>query len=67
MAKKTKTSFILGLIYLPNVENQLYLFGIGLAAMSVIHASNHWTVVFNGNIDLSVMISLISNLLSFGK
>ncbi|XP_055299083.1 uncharacterized protein LOC129566843 [Sitodiplosis mosellana] len=60
------TSFILGLIYLPNVENQLFLFGIGLAAMSVTHASNHWTVVLGGNIDLSIMISFISLCLSFG-
>lgn len=64
---KTKTSFILGLIYLPNVENQLCLFGIGLAAMSVIHATNHWTVYLGGNIDLSIIISMISYILSFGR
>lgn len=62
-----KASFPLAVHFLSNAEHQLTLFGIGLATMSVIHASHVWTVVLGGNIDLSIMISLISNILSFGK
>ncbi|XP_031623816.1 uncharacterized protein LOC116341090 [Contarinia nasturtii] len=59
------TSFVLGIIYVPSIKSHLCILGTGLAVMSVVHASIHWTIILGGNINLSILINIITNVSSF--
>lgn len=57
---------MLGLLLFPdNVDMQLGLFFTGVSPAG--GASNIWTVILGGNIDLSVAMTTTSTFASFGK
>lgn len=59
-------SFGLALLLFPdNVEMQLGMFFTGASPAG--GASNIWTILLGGNMDLSIAMSAISNIASFGK
>lgn len=58
-------SYVLGLILFPdNVEMRIGMFFTGCSPAG--GASNIWTVILGGNIDLSITMTTISTLASFG-
>lgn len=59
-------SYVLGLILFPNnVEMQLGLFFTGVSPSG--GASNIWSVILGGNLDLSISMTTISTFSAFGK
>lgn len=64
-----KTSMIIGTIQVlgKNARNGIEIFALGHNVMGSLMASNAWTVVLGGNIDLSITISVIVNLLGCGE
>lgn len=59
-------SYFLGLILFPNnVEMQLGLFFTGVSPSG--GASNIWSVILGGNLDLSISMTTISTFSAFGK
>lgn len=61
-----QAAYVLGLILFPNnPEMQLGLFFTGASPAG--GASNTWTVILGGNIDLSVTMSTTSTLAAFGE
>lgn len=61
-----KTGYVLGFIIFPDdVHMQFVLLVIGICLMKGI--SNFWTVCLNGNVELSVAMSILNALLSSGK
>ena len=58
-------SFTVGFLIFPNnLEMQLGLFFTGVSPTG--GASNIWTVILGGNINLSVLMTTVSNLAAFG-
>lgn len=58
-------SFGLALLLFPdNVEMQLGMFFTGASPAG--GASNIWTILLGGNMDLSIAMTAISNIASFG-
>lgn len=61
-----QTAYVLGLLLFPNDPAlQLGLFFTGASPAG--GASNTWTVILGGNIDLSITMSTTSTLASFGE
>lgn len=61
-----QSSYVLGLVLFPdNVPMQLGLFFTGVSPAG--GASNIWTVLLGGNLDLSITMSTTSTLSAFGK
>lgn len=61
-----QASYFLGLYLFPNsVEMQLGLFFTGISPAG--GASDVWTVVLGGNLDLSITMTTISTFAAFGK
>lgn len=62
-----KSCIIIGYVYLTNTTSRLELIATGLGLMSMIHSSNHWTVILGGNVELSITMTLVISILGFGN
>lgn len=59
---------MLGFVLFPDhLETRLSLIALAITAMGTVTIANCWTVLFKGNINLSQVNGLFSNILSCGK